>query len=130
MIIIRRRAFRLPAVARRQTLELTDPMRCSRDDARTRRPHFFHRRAGLRDLGFRRTASLRCMRGSSRPVAISDCGTSARARNSPRVEKSFDNWARESRPIYTPTEAGLERFVDVAKPAPSVTSPCGTTARS
>ena len=39
----------------------------------------------------------------------------ARALNSLRLEKSFGNWAREYRPIYTPAEAGLERFVDVAK---------------
>ncbi len=40
----------------------------------------------------------------------------ARALNSLRLEKSFGNWAREYRPIYTPADAGLERFVDVAKP--------------
>ncbi len=39
----------------------------------------------------------------------------ARALNSLRLEKSFGNWAREYRPIYTPAEAGLDRFVDVAK---------------
>jgi dimethylglycine dehydrogenase len=40
----------------------------------------------------------------------------ARALNSLRLEKSFGNWAREYRPVYTPAEAGLNRFVDVAKP--------------
>ena len=40
----------------------------------------------------------------------------ARALNSLRLEKSFGNWAREYRPIYTPAEAGLNRFVDVGKP--------------
>jgi dimethylglycine dehydrogenase len=40
----------------------------------------------------------------------------ARALNSLRLEKSFGNWAREYRPLYTPAEAGLDRFVDVAKP--------------
>jgi dimethylglycine dehydrogenase len=40
----------------------------------------------------------------------------SRALNSLRLEKSFGNWAREFRPIYTPAEAGLGRFVDVAKP--------------
>jgi dimethylglycine dehydrogenase len=40
----------------------------------------------------------------------------ARALNSLRVEKSFGNWAREYRPLYTPAEAGLDRFVDIAKP--------------
>jgi dimethylglycine dehydrogenase len=39
----------------------------------------------------------------------------ARALNSLRLEKSFGNWAREYRPIYTPAEAGLNRFVDVGK---------------
>src|SRR5204863_3738406 len=39
----------------------------------------------------------------------------ARALNSLRLEKSFGNWAREYRPIYTPAEAGLNRFVDLAK---------------
>ena len=40
----------------------------------------------------------------------------ARALNSLRLEKSFGNWAREYRPVYTPAEAGLDRFVDVSKP--------------
>ena len=40
----------------------------------------------------------------------------ARALNSLRLEKSFGNWAREYRPIYTPAEAGLDRFVDLTKP--------------
>jgi dimethylglycine dehydrogenase len=40
----------------------------------------------------------------------------ARALNALRLEKSFGNWAREYRPIYTPSEAGLDRFVDVSKP--------------
>jgi dimethylglycine dehydrogenase len=40
----------------------------------------------------------------------------ARALNSLRLEKSFGNWAREYRPIYTPAEAGLDRFIDVSKP--------------
>jgi len=40
----------------------------------------------------------------------------ARALNSLRLEKSFGNWAREYRPIYTPAEARLERFVDISKP--------------
>ena len=40
----------------------------------------------------------------------------ARALHSLRLEKSFGNWAREYRPIYTPAEAGLGRFVDWTKP--------------
>jgi len=40
----------------------------------------------------------------------------ARALNSLRLEKSFGNWAREYRPVYTAAEAGLDRFVDLSKP--------------
>ena len=40
----------------------------------------------------------------------------ARALNSLRLEKSFGNWAREYRPIYTPAEAGVDRFIDFGKP--------------
>jgi dimethylglycine dehydrogenase len=39
----------------------------------------------------------------------------ARALNSLRLEKSFGTWAREFRPIYTPFEAGVDRFVDFEK---------------
>jgi dimethylglycine dehydrogenase len=39
-----------------------------------------------------------------------------RALNSMRLEKSFGSWSREYRPIYTPWEAGLERFVSTQKP--------------
>ncbi|HXQ63906.1 MAG TPA: FAD-dependent oxidoreductase, partial [Steroidobacteraceae bacterium] len=38
-----------------------------------------------------------------------------RALNSLRLEKSFGTWAREFRPIYGPFEAGLGRFIDLAK---------------
>ncbi len=38
-----------------------------------------------------------------------------RALNSMRIEKGFGTWAREYRPIYGPQEAGLGRFVDLAK---------------
>ena len=51
-----------------------------------------------------------------RRATISGSSTSARALHSLRLEKSFGNWAREYRPIYTPAEAGLDRFVDLAKP--------------
>ncbi len=40
-----------------------------------------------------------------------------RALNAMRLEKSFGSWAREYRPIYGPHEAGLDRFVDLGKPA-------------
>jgi dimethylglycine dehydrogenase len=39
-----------------------------------------------------------------------------RALNSLRLEKSFGSWSREYRPIYTPWEAGLDRFVSTQKP--------------
>jgi dimethylglycine dehydrogenase len=39
----------------------------------------------------------------------------ARALNALRLEKSFGTWAREFRPIYSPGEAGLIRFVDLEK---------------
>ena len=51
-------------------------------------------------------------------VAGNDLGLvhfGARALNSLRLEKSFGNWAREYRPLYTPAEAGLDRFVRVDK---------------
>jgi dimethylglycine dehydrogenase len=38
-----------------------------------------------------------------------------RALDSMRFEKNFGTWAREFRPIYTPVEAGLDRFVDAEK---------------
>jgi dimethylglycine dehydrogenase len=38
-----------------------------------------------------------------------------RGLNAMRIEKSFGTWAREYRPIYGPYEAGLGRFVDLAK---------------
>ncbi len=39
-----------------------------------------------------------------------------RALNSLRLEKSWGSWAREYRPIYTPWEAGLDRFIAPDKP--------------
>ncbi|MEM7091837.1 MAG: FAD-dependent oxidoreductase [Actinomycetota bacterium] len=38
------------------------------------------------------------------------------ALNSLRLEKSFGSWAREFRPLYTPYEANLGRFVKLDKP--------------
>ena len=38
-----------------------------------------------------------------------------RALNSLRLEKSWGTWAREYRPLYTPFEANLERFVAIQK---------------
>jgi dimethylglycine dehydrogenase len=39
-----------------------------------------------------------------------------RAFNAMRLEKSFGTWLREYRPIYTPFEAALDRFVAMQKP--------------
>jgi len=39
----------------------------------------------------------------------------ARALMSLRLEKGWSSWGREYRPIYGPFEAGLDRFVDLAK---------------
>ncbi len=39
-----------------------------------------------------------------------------RALNSLRLEKGWGSWAREYRPLYTPYEAGLGRFVALQKP--------------
>ena len=38
-----------------------------------------------------------------------------RALNSMRMEKHFGSWANEFRPIYTPSEAGLDAFVSARK---------------
>jgi dimethylglycine dehydrogenase len=34
-----------------------------------------------------------------------------------RLEKSFGGWAREYRPLYSPMDAGLGRFIAYSKPA-------------
>jgi dimethylglycine dehydrogenase len=48
------------------------------------------------------------------PYGIAPFG--ARALDSMRHEKHFGSWAREFRPIYTATEAGLSPFVKLTKP--------------
>jgi dimethylglycine dehydrogenase len=50
---------------------------------------------------------------AGRPRGLRPFG--GRALNAMRLEKSFGSWAREYRPIYGPYEAGLGRFVDLAK---------------
>jgi dimethylglycine dehydrogenase len=40
-----------------------------------------------------------------------------RALNALRLEKAYGSWAREYRPIYSPLEAGLDRFVALGKQA-------------
>jgi dimethylglycine dehydrogenase len=41
----------------------------------------------------------------------------SRALNALRLEKAYGSWAREYRPIYSPLEAGLDRFVALGKEA-------------
>ena len=50
---------------------------------------------------------------AGRPLGIRRFGS--RALQSLRLEKSFGSWAREYRPIYSPVEAGMMRFVDLGK---------------
>ncbi len=47
------------------------------------------------------------------PLGLKHFG--GRALDSLRLEKNYGSWAREYRPIYTPFEAGLDRFVDFGK---------------
>lgn len=58
-------------------------------------------------------ALLDLLREAGEPFGIRLFG--ARALHALRLEKSFGTWAREYRPIYGPDEAGLGRFVDLAK---------------
>jgi len=44
----------------------------------------------------------------------------SRALNAMRLEKAYGSWAREYRPIYSPIEAGLDRFVAFDKEAPFI----------
>ncbi len=46
---------------------------------------------------------------AGKPLGLRHFG--ARALNSLRLEKGFGSWAREFRPIYTASEAGLDAFV-------------------
>ncbi|HLW23003.1 MAG TPA: FAD-dependent oxidoreductase, partial [Steroidobacteraceae bacterium] len=54
------------------------------------------------------------IRAAGRPLGLVLFGM--RALLSMRLEKNFPTWYRELRPIYGPFEAGLDRFVDLAKP--------------
>jgi dimethylglycine dehydrogenase len=55
------------------------------------------------------------LKESGAEYGIRDFGL--RALNALRLEKGWGGWAREYRPIYTPWEAGLDRFVTVDKGA-------------
>ena len=87
------------------------------------------RRCCRRASAASRSPASSATRSGSRPTASSslyealiaagdDLGLThfgARALHSLRLEKSFGTWAREYRPIYTPAEAGLDRFVAIDK---------------
>jgi len=116
-----------------------------------------HRRARLRDLGCRPTASCDSTRRWSTPARTSPHPFRRTRAAIAAPGEELRHLGREFRPIYTPTEAGLDRFVDLAKPGligglrrrrratrgtgaasspsssmpramPSATSRCGTTA--
>jgi dimethylglycine dehydrogenase len=53
------------------------------------------------------------VKAAGRDFGIIDFGM--RALLSLRLEKNFPTWYRELRPIYGPFEAGLDRFIDLAK---------------
>jgi dimethylglycine dehydrogenase len=72
------------------------------------------------DLGYEiwtnaeyQVALYEVLRADGRELGLKLFG--GRALGSLRLEKSFGSWAREYRPIYGPFEAGLDRFVDLAK---------------
>jgi dimethylglycine dehydrogenase len=54
----------------------------------------------------------------------------SRALNALRLEKGYGSWAREYRPIYSPVEAGLERFVAWNKPADFIGKAGATAAKA
>ncbi len=104
------RASRAPCAGRRIRGGVPLP-RVPRDEGRgtrrARRADLVHRRAGLRDLGGggRRSSSLYdALLAAGADLGLTHFG--ARALHSLRLEKSFGNWAREYRPIYTPRGGG------------------------
>ena len=52
-----------------------------------------------------------------------------RALNALRLEKNFGSWGREFRPIYTPSECGLDRFVAFDKQADFIGKQAASEAR-
>ena len=52
-----------------------------------------------------------------------------RALNALRLEKNFGSWGREFRPIYTPSECGLDRFVAYDKQADFIGKAAASEAR-
>ncbi len=74
------------------------------------------------DLGYEIWMEPECQRyvfdlliGTGEEFGIRPFGL--RALNALRLEKNFGGWAREFRPIYTPWECGLGRFVALSKDA-------------
>ena len=53
-----------------------------------------------------------------------------RALNALRLEKGFGSWAREYRPVYRPSECGLDRFVALDKAADFVGKAAATAAKA
>jgi dimethylglycine dehydrogenase len=58
---------------------------------------------------------LDTLMSAGEPLGIRLFGS--RALNSLRLEKGYGSWAREYRPLYSPLEAGLDRFVALGKEA-------------
>ena len=83
-----------------------------RTSAASRSPAIWATKSGCRRITSSRSTTRIVAAGSD--LGLRHFGT--RTLNSLRLEKSFGNWAREYRPIYTPAEAGLDRFVASDKP--------------
>jgi dimethylglycine dehydrogenase len=76
----------------------------------------------MRSARARTAADRRCVRRASTRTSLLRCphGIRAfglRALNALRLEKGWGGWAREYRPIYTPWEAELGRFIALDKAA-------------
>ncbi len=94
------------------------PADARRHGALHRRAHQLHRRSRLRDLdGARNTSatSTPALKEAGAAHGIRDFGL--RALNALRLEKGWGGWAREYRPVYSPWEAGLDRYVALGKDA-------------
>ena len=83
-----------------------------RDDAGPPRPDQLRRRPRLRAVGRAGVPARRCSTGSSPPGEPHGLRLfGMRALMSLRLEKSYGTWFREYRPIYTPAEAGITRYL-------------------
>ena len=91
---------------------MTFRQRGPRDDAGPPRPDQLRRRARLRAVGRAGVPARRCSTGSwppGEPHGLRLFGM--RALMSLRLEKSYGTWFREYRPIYTPAEGGITRYL-------------------